>query len=196
MLELILIRHGQTEYNAERRVMGHSDISLNAKGQRESKSLDAKLKDDQIDLVYSSDLLRCRETLQAAGQGLYEKAVFTESLREMNFGIWEGLLYHEIKTGYPDLFSKYSKNRLGYVVPEGESYQLMSERVIKLIDEICQNESGKVLIVTHHGCASSIIGHFIFGAATNCFNFIIENSRVSRLVFKDDGSVYLKSLNE
>ena len=98
MVRLLLIRHGQTNYNSQNRYCGFSDPPLNDTGIWQCRQIPARLKDSKIDKVYSSDLLRARQTAEIIfGNNSIEE---TTDLREMNFGLFEGLKYEQLIEKY------------------------------------------------------------------------------------------------
>jgi alpha-ribazole phosphatase len=199
MLEILLIRHGETEYNSSKKFTGITDVELNRKGREQVLKLGDALKNEIFDHIYSSDLKRCVETgdrLQKCANG----RTFSKELREMNFGLWEGLTYDEIKEKYPDELEKWENDWTDYVIPKGESFSIMSGRVIKEFKEIlkqhnCNNINGKIAIISHSGSIRTILGHCIIGSIKDSWKFRVENAAVSRLRVDND-YFYLKSLNE
>ncbi|MBN2403080.1 MAG: alpha-ribazole phosphatase [Spirochaetes bacterium] len=197
MFEILLIRHGETDFNKSKRFTGVTDADLNDKGRQQALKLTNALKDEVLDHIYSSDLKRCVET----GEHLKSAngRTFSRELREMNFGRWEGLTYNEIKSKYPEELEKWESDWTDYVISEGESFGMMSNRVIKIFNEIIKkhNKDGneKIAIVSHSGCIRTILGHCITGSIKNSWRFRVENAAVSRLCIDKD-YFYLKSLNE
>jgi alpha-ribazole phosphatase len=194
MTEILLIRHGETEYNKTGRFAGSSDICLNDTGLEQAAKLTATLLNESMDKIYSSDLKRCLET----GSGLNGEKVICESFREMDFGRWEGLSYVEIKEKYGDELRMWEKDWTGYKITGGESFNEMAGRVLKKFGEIIASlnkEENKIAIITHAGCIRAILGHFIIGSVKDSFRFQVDNATVSRLFLNKD-YFYLKSLNE
>jgi alpha-ribazole phosphatase len=195
MLEIILIRHGETEHNRIGKFTGSTDVSINSKGEEQAVRLAVILKDDSISSVYTSDLKRCKETAKFIK---CDKVSHTGNLREMDFGHWEGMSYNEIKEKYPEEIIKWESDWTTFRIPEGESFADMSRRVLEEFDKIVKshNESSdKIAIVTHGGCIRTILGHYISGSIKECWKFQVENAAVTRLCFYKD-YFYLKSLNE
>jgi len=194
MLEILLIRHGETDYNKSGMFAGSTDIGLNETGMTQALRLGERLKDETIYNIYSSDLKRCVET----GKHVESNIIFSENLREMNFGCWEGLTYNEIKEKYPDDLKMWESDWSGYVIPEGESFNQMSRRLLKEFGQIIKVNKGsvdKVAVISHSGCIRSILGHHIIGSVKESWRFRIENATVSRLYIIND-YMFLKSLNE
>jgi broad specificity phosphatase PhoE len=161
---ILLVRHGETDWNLTRRVQGHTDRPLNDTGRAQARELAARLADEPLDAVYSSDLLRAHETARiiAAGRGLDVTAV--PDLRERDFGTWEGLTDDEILTRYPDARER----------PWGdaETREEMSRRVLEALERIAETHPGKrVLVVAHGGPMRALVrrcGGTADGPIANC----------------------------
>ncbi len=193
-LEVLLIRHGETDLNREGRFAGSTDSGLNGTGIKQAKALRKKLKNEKIEMIYSSNLKRCIETMKILK--LRAGINYSGGLQEMNFGRWERLNYKEIEMNYKNEVKKWKNDWINYVIPGGESFAGMSERVIEEFERIKKNhDNSKIAIVTHGGCARTILGHYIMGSIKDSWRFYVANGSVSRLSFEDN-YVYLKSLNE
>lgn len=139
-LELWLVRHGQTVWNAEHRIAGWSDIALTALGEQQARNLSRPLGKVTFEGVWSSDLIRARETARLA-QG---EPQLDERLREMNFGALEGKLWDEIAPEHRDGLLAFE----GFESPEGETTTDLVLRVCAFIEEL---PFGRHLIVSHGG---------------------------------------------
>jgi alpha-ribazole phosphatase len=198
MFEILLIRHGETEYNNSKKFTGITDVGLNERGRAQAVRLGEILENEVIDLIYSSDLKRCIDT----GHHLKCAAgiILSKELREMNFGRWEGLTYDEIRQKYPDELEKWEADWTDFIITSGESFSIMSKRVIKEFEDIlkkhdCCNRDGRIAIISHSGCIRTILAHYIIGSVNESWKFRVENAAVSRLRIDKD-YIYLKSLNE
>lgn len=189
--EYILIRHGQTDYNLQEKFQGFSDISLNSTGKKQARKVRKKFKQENIDIIYCSDLSRCRET--AAGISPDTEIILTENLREMNFGVFEGLTYEQIKNQHGDEYSNWKKNIIDHVIDNGESFRQMSSRVLDEFEKI-RNSNERAAVVSHAGCIRTILSYYITGDIENSWRFFIENCSIIKLCFNQDYA-YLKSLN-
>ena len=152
---IILIRHGETAWNAERRLQGHIDIALNAEGVRQAEALAGALADDAIDAIVSSDLARAAHTadLLARSHGL---AVARDpGLRERCFGGFEGLLYAEIAQRFPAEFAAWQARDVDSAVPDGvrraETFRQFYQRSIDGIAAWADQYQGATLALVAHG---------------------------------------------
>lgn len=189
--ELILIRHGETDLNKEKKYFGHTDVKLNKNGISEIKKLSKKI--ENYDLIYSSDLKRTIESANLIKKE-NEKIILNKNLREFNFGIFENKTYEEINTEYKKEAEQFFNDH-SYVIPEGESAIEMKDRVIKEIKEIIEKNTGKkILLFTHAGCIRTIISYFLIGDLSLYWRFQIDNASKTKLVFSED-FVHLEYLN-
>ncbi len=190
--KLILIRHGETDYNRDNRFMGHTDIGINETGRNQLKRLKVILTDEEIHEVYCSDLTRCRESAKIIG--FNNEIEYTQNLREMNFGEWEGLKWKELLASYGDEYARWKDDWVNRSIPGGESFREMSKRVIAEIDRIKKSEGTKV-VVTHGGCIRTIISHYLMDSLEKSWHFQIDNGTICRISFSNDYAC-MTSLNE
>lgn len=137
MTTLLLVRHGETDWNADGRLQGHTDRPLNEYGRRQAQQLAEELDGEELEAIYSSDLARARETAEIVGQRLGLPTVLDPDLREKDWGTWEGLTAVE-------------RDRVEFV---GESTEAHQERMLRALRRISQRHpgGGRVLVVTHGG---------------------------------------------
>lgn len=160
---LLLARHGETDWNLEQRVQGHTDRPLNATGRAQARALADDLERESLVAVYASDLRRARETAEAVARAHRLTVVCDPDLREKNFGTWEGLTDVEIERRYPDAV----RGRWG----DGETTEAVSERAVAAIQRIRRRHpDGDVLVVSHGGTLRAILAHLgvEHGPLENC----------------------------
>jgi probable phosphoglycerate mutase len=147
---ILLARHGETDWNSERRWQGHADRPLNEVGREQARELAETLTDRAIDVVYSSDLLRAHETALIVGERLGLAVEVDPGLREVDVGDWAGRLLTEIEEADPAGFARWQEGRKAW--NGGESYEEMGERVVAAVLRLAARHPGDtVLIVTHGG---------------------------------------------
>lgn len=147
---LILIRHGQTDWSFQKRYCGFTDEDLNEQGKKQARKLAEKLSAERIRRVYASDMKRAlRFALIALKDTPVEKLA---ELREMNFGIFEGLTHREIMTKCPDVYKKWLNNPVEITIPKGESLNSLATRTRKALAKILSiNNNETVAVFTHAG---------------------------------------------
>ena len=150
MATIFLVRHGQTDWNAERRWQGHADPPLNERGRAEARVLADRLAGRGLRRVYSSDLERARETAEIVGAALGLPVELDERLREVDVGEWSGLTLTEVEERFPDGFRRRHEGGTGWT--EGERFDVMTERVLAALHELAARHGDEpVLVVTHGG---------------------------------------------
>jgi probable phosphoglycerate mutase len=134
---LLLVRHGETDWNAEGRLQGHTDRPLSDYGRRQAQQLAGELEDEDLEAIYSSDLARARETGEIVGERLGLPVVLDPDLREKDWGTWEGL-------------NAVERDRVEFV---GETTEAHQERMLGALRRIAERHAGdqRVLVVTHGG---------------------------------------------
>ncbi|WP_342359711.1 histidine phosphatase family protein [Terrarubrum flagellatum] len=157
---LYFIRHGETDWNAEGRLQGQRDIPLNDLGRVQAGEAGAKLKAtvpliEDCDFV-ASPMLRTRETMELAREAMGLNPVgyrLDERLKELTFGKWEGLTWKEVVRHDPAGAKRRSRDKWGFVPPDGESYAMLLERVRPAIDELTRD----TVMVSHGGVARALM---------------------------------------
>ena len=150
MEELILVRHGKTDYNKEDRICGITDIPLNKEGIKQVHKL-AKIIGHSypIEKIYSSPLIRAIKTAEIIDSYLNIGYSINKNLCEMNFGSREGLLLSEAKKKYDYLKRERDKNIMDFRFPKSESYRDCVKRAKTFLEEIIDKPNKTVLVVTH-----------------------------------------------
>ncbi|CAH0154728.1 Phosphoserine phosphatase 1 [Massilia sp. Bi118] len=154
-MKIILIRHGETAWNAERRLQGHLDIALNAEGERQARLLAEALAPEHIDLIVSSDLGRARQTAQAVAAPRGMPLMVEPGLRERCYGGFEGLLYSEIEQRFPAEFAAWQARDVDAILPSGkncgETFREFYERSTGAILALATNHPGRTIAMVAHG---------------------------------------------
>lgn len=195
-MELILVRHGETEGNRKGTYIGCTDISLNEEGLKQAALLRDKLKDEHIARILCSPLKRASETAEIINQAHYLDIEYSDSLIERNFGIWESLTWEEIKNKYPDEYELWNKDWKEYCIEGGESARAAYLRAVSFVESlIAQNSHEALLLVTHAGCIKAIVAHLLGLGLEGTWHLKIDNGRITRIVINDEGYAYLTLLN-
>lgn len=193
---IYLIRHGETEWNEAGRYQGHRDVELSPRGLKQAILLRERLQKENIKAVYASDLRRARETaiIIAEAHGLMVNEL--PSLRELNFGLWEGLTYQEIAIQYPEEWKKWLADPGNIRVPGGESYLELQDRVYQTFLKIVARHPGENLAIVAHGGPLRVIICKVLGLGIEgLWRFRIDNGSISVLDCCE-GSYVLSLLND
>ena len=148
---LIVIRHGETEWNRERRMQGTTDTRLSDLGRTQAQALGRRLAEREFAALYSSDLSRAVDTARAIAEWTGRALVTDPRLQERRFGIFEGLLAAEIRERYPDEHARFASRDPHYVVPGGESASDFTQRCLGCLAEIAGRHVGDEVVVVTHG---------------------------------------------
>ena len=155
MATILLARHGETDWNREHRWQGHTDRPLTARGREQARALARRLAEIRLEAVYTSDLMRARDTAASVAerQGLDVRTM--SELREVDVGSWAGLTKSEAEVRFPEAFRRWQLGDTGW--QDGETYEEMSERVLAAIGRIAsEHPNGPVLVVSHGGSIRAI----------------------------------------
>ncbi len=190
-MEILLIRHGETAWNRERRMQGHIDIPLNQAGQRQARALGAALAAERPDAIWSSDLQRARDTAQAVADGHGMTVHLDASLRERCYGAFEGMTYQEIGERYPQAMGQWKARSPHARFPGGErdaeTLHEFHQRCVAAVTGIARRQQGrKLVLVTHGGVLDSMYREATGMAIDAERHFGIVNAAINRLRWDGD----------
>ena len=161
--EIILIRHGETQWNTEGRWQGHADSPLTGNGIQQARALAQRLSILPFSALYSSDLGRALETASIIAEATGHDVIADPRLRERNMGVLQGLTAEEMKEKYPEEFAQYRVKMAEYVIPDGESANQRARINIDYLSHIAQNHMGECAVVVTHG-----------GVLNNMFRYVLK----------------------
>lgn len=151
MTELILIRHGETDWNRELRFQGQVDVSLNAIGHEQARRIAHRMAGEKADALYASDLLRAQQTAQPIAAQLALRALTEAGLREQSFGKVDGMRVDDIKAQHPQAWEGWLRFEPDYCMPEGESTRAFHGRVMAAIDRLVASHPDQTVVIVTHG---------------------------------------------
>jgi probable phosphoglycerate mutase len=157
MTRLILVRHGETDWNTEGRYQGQSNVPLNANGLAQAEALAQQLGGESFAAIYSSDLARASQTAEALAAESGVTVHYDPRLREIDQGEWEGLLVAEIQSRYAEAFERRRFDPLSTRPPGGESVGQVRQRVIEVLDEIRRKYPNATIAIVSHGLAIALM---------------------------------------
>jgi len=147
---VLLARHGETDWNSERRWQGHADRPLNDVGREQAEELAESLVGREISAIHSSDLARARHTADIVARRLGLPVTLDARLREVDTGEWSGMTLEEAEARFPEGFHRWQEGHTGW--EQGETYEEMGRRVVPAVLAIAARHHGQtVLVVTHGG---------------------------------------------
>ena len=198
MTTILLARHGETDWNRDGRWQGHTDRPLNDVGQSQARALGAHLAGMQIDLLYSSDLARARQTAAAAERATGLEAILDADLREVDVGEWAGCTREQARERDPAWYQEWVDGAVaGY--RGGETYLELHRRSVRAFERILEAGAGRTTVVVCHGgniraIVSEVVGlgadqRWRIAAVANCSVTAIElrRGRVTLVTFNETG---------
>lgn len=189
---LIVVRHGETAWNVDTRIQGHTDIALNDTGQWQAARVGEALAGEAVRAVYSSDLQRARHTAQAIASSLRVEprpgVREHRGLRERGFGHFEGLTFAEIEARWPD-DAKAWRTRDPHWTPQGgESLLQVRERALQTVSLIAQQHAGDLIVLVSHGGLLDAIYRLATGQDVQApRTWALRNAAINRLLWTPQG---------
>jgi 2,3-bisphosphoglycerate-dependent phosphoglycerate mutase len=197
---VVIIRHGQSQGNAEGRFGGHTDTPLSPRGRRQANATAKALASEKFDAIYSSDLPRAIETASPLAQLTGVSLETTDALRERSVGVMEGLTFEEAAEQHPEQYQALLRRDFEHVLLGGESYRQTLDRASRKLDEaIEQHRGGRIALFAHTGTICILILHLmgaldapelkpVWIATANC--------GIARFDLRDDDFVRVLAIND
>lgn len=184
MGKLILIRHGQTDMNKDQLYYGRLDVPINETGKEQAENTRKNLVELEIDYdkIYSSPMKRAYETAEIVNYKNLEIEKDDE-LREMDFGIFEGLSYKEIMKKYPEEMEKLKKDWKTYSYVTGENPFMLQKRALKFLEKIDKNKNN--MVVTHWGIICTLLSFLFSSELEGYWKYQVKNGGIVIIEFAD-----------
>jgi alpha-ribazole phosphatase len=188
-MRLLLVRHGETEWNAALRYMGQNAVPLNERGRAQARAVAERLAPDQPAALYTSDLARAAETAAILGERLGVAPRAMPELREIDVGQWEGLTPEELYRRYPDHMKEYDRDPARTVRLGGESYAQLQQRALQALTTIqnAHRVGETVLAVSHGGTIRALLCHVIGLDLAHFGRLWLDNASLSELRLSASG---------
>ena len=187
---VFLLRHGQTDWNAERRLQGHLDMPLNAVGRWQAEQLGQALAGEGIAAIYSSDLLRAQQTAQPLAHRLALPVQADPALRERHFGRLEGLSYAEIDQRFPDDARGWRLREPGFAPGGGETLTAFFERAVAAVTRLAAPHAGQAIALFTHGGVLDCLHRAATGVELRApRSWQLGNASINRLLYTGSGFV-------
>lgn len=187
---LLIVRHGETAWNSQGRIQGHTDVGLSDTGAEQARLLAKRLASFPIDVAYCSDLKRTSETAKLA---LGERGIVlneTPRLREYHKGAYEGLTFAEIKAQFPSDYPRYLEKDLDYAPEGGETTRDVSARMAAVFDEIkAKHLNETVLVVGHGGSLRAAMASLLGMPLEGNWSFVFRNCGLTMVDTHEDNAV-------
>jgi broad specificity phosphatase PhoE len=192
---VMFIRPGETDWNRLNRWQGQVHIPLNEHGRQQAERLAQFIRPLGIQMIYSSDLRRARDTAELLAAALQTQTMFDKRLRERHMGEWQGLTLQDIKAWYPEEYARLRENPFQYQIEGGESRQQVMTRVRACFGDIMGRSNSETIgIVSHTTAIMTILNDLV--PESNPFDLEFSNISVTTIVQDDDGSWQVAQLND
>jgi 2,3-bisphosphoglycerate-dependent phosphoglycerate mutase len=197
---VLLIRHGQSKGNAERRFGGHTSTPLSVRGHRQAELTARTLKSESLTAIYSSDLARAIETARPLSQLTGLPINGTNAFRERSVGVMEGLTFEDAAQQNPEQYAALLRRDFEHVLTGGESYRQLLDRAWQKLDEIIeQNRGGKIAVFSHTGTICILALHLMGALDSPELKPVwisSGNCGITRFELRDDGFVRVLTVND
>lgn len=195
-MHLILVRHGETEWNRTGRCQGVADIDLNNNGKKQVRELASALQNETISAVYSSDLKRALETAKEIASHHKLKVNIEEDLREMDQGELEGLSFAEIRERYDHVLKEWRESPETLTLPKGESLTELQERALRAFNKILSRHRGETVVTVSHNLTITTLLCKFTGVGLKGFrNFNLKAACKNHILCREDG-IEIEILND
>lgn len=185
---VVLVRHGQTVWNAQTRIQGHTDIPLDDHGRWQAARVARALAHDGLEAVYSSDLSRARETAEAIAAACGLQVQVDVGLRERGFGVFEGLTFDEIEQRWPEHSRRWRAREPGYGPEGGEALEPFYERCVQTAQRLAAAHAGGHIALVAHGGVLDCLYRAAAGVSMQApRSWQLANAAVNRVLVVDGG---------
>ena len=197
---VLLIRHGQSKGNAERRFGGHTATPLSARGRNQAEATARTLKSESLTAIYSSDLARAIETAKPLANMTGLTVQSTTAFRERSVGVMEGLTFEDAAQQHPEQYAALLRRDFDYVLSGGESYRQLLDRAWMKLDAVLTNHTGGRIVIFSHTGTICILALHLMGAldAPELRPVWIStaNCGINRFEIRDDGFIRVIAIND
>lgn len=185
---ILAIRHGQTAWNAEARIQGHQDIALDDTGRRQADAVARALRDETLQAVYSSDLLRASQTARPL-QSLHMLPALTDAgLRERCFGSFEGFSFEQVSQRWPEAAERWRRREPSFSPGGGESLLEFRQRVLSTVERLAlRHLGGSIALVTHGGVIDMLYRQATHQTLQAARSWAVANASINRLLYTPQG---------
>lgn len=193
---IVMVRHAETDWNAERRFQGHADTPLNELGRSRIEPVIEALRSWKPDVIITSDLSRAREMAEAAGAALGIEVIALEDLRECSYGEWEGMTLAEVRREHGDDLERWHRAEADVPRGGGESLTGMQARTIEAIASIAREHAGRTIaLFAHSGPIRGVICSLFDLPIEERYRFEINNASISAIRLRENDQWQVMLLN-
>ncbi len=192
MTEIILIRHGETEWNVKEVFRGRIDVELNETGMKQVELLAEYLSDVKLDAIYSSPLKRALKTSEIVASHHKLKVRIAAGLIDFDYGKWQGLPHGEVKDKYKELYAEWTKNPHQVTMPGGESLNDVRKRALSVVDNIIAKYRGTVALVSHRVVNKVLICALLGLDNSHFWNIRLDTCGITTFTYENEQFILIK----
>lgn len=196
MVTVILIRHGDTDWNQEQVFRGTIDVPLNQTGLAQARAAGQALAEIPIDALYASPLARAFETAQALAEGRGIAVTTEDGLNDIDFGLWQGMSKDEVIKEHPDLYRTWLTDPQLVTFPRGENLLKVQKRAMAALERAMDSNPGKTIALVSHRVVTKVMLCGVLGLELSCFWRVKQDTCALNRFIYDDGSYCLTLLND
>lgn len=161
--EIVVVRHGETQWNVEGRVQGHLDSPLTERGLRQAEAIAESFAGERIDLLLTSDLPRAARTAEAIGRRTGVPVTPEPRLRERHFGVFQGLTHAQMRESYPEAYRRWHDGEVDFAIPGGETRREGYRRVADWAADAVARYAGRRVVAVAHGGTLDYLFRYVLG---------------------------------
>jgi probable phosphoglycerate mutase len=195
MTEIILARHGETEWNVKDIFRGLADIALSNNGLKQAEKLARYLSSRKIEAVYSSPLQRARQTAELIARHHRLDVLVTPGLIDVNYGEWQGLLATQVQEKYPELYTLWSNQPQRVRIPGGDRLSQVRRRSRAVVAEVINKYSGTVVLVSHRAVNQVLICALLGLSTSHFWNVKLDVAGTTTFTYENDRFVLVEHNN-
>lgn len=196
MVKIILIRHGETDWNKEQVFRGKIDVPLNQRGLAQARGVRHALEGAAIDALYASPLARAFDTARAFAEGRNLEIRVGEGFSDIDFGSWQGLAHQQVKEQFPDLYATWMTDPHLVTFPRGETLLKVGKRAMAALERAIETNPGKTIAIVSHRVVNKVILCTVLGLDLSRFWHVKQDTCAINRFEYDAGSYYLTLLND
>ena len=197
MTEIVIIRHGEPEWNQTGRFQGHSDVPLSEMGRAQAEALGRNLMLDHVDAIYASDLIRAMDTAAPLAARFGLSITPDPLLRELHFGAWEGRTFSDVNAESPNAMKRFYNDPERVEIPDSEPFPDFQKRVAGRVRAIAEQQRGKRVVIVSHGASIRILlADILVMPIRSIWHISQLNTAVNKIRFEDDGFAVVTLMND
>lgn len=194
---IFLIRHGEVAWNRENAYIGATDLPINSEGKLQAVRLASRLEHEGISAIYSSSLMRARQTAEIIAERLGLVVRLISELREVDYGEWEGMPEAELLERYPDVYPEWRRNPADIRIPGGETFAELRDRAFPAFCRIAEVHSDENVAIVAHKSTNRVILCCLLGISMDRYRQIGQvNSALNIIERRRDGRLVVNTINE